>query len=708
VTIPRHPLLVVDDDEMNRDVLCRRLVRAGYPVATCASGREALDYLDAHEVSMVLLDVQMPGVSGLDVLRVIRQRWSDAQLPVLMVTAKGDSDDTVTAFDLGASDYLTKPIDLPVALARIRTQLSRKDAEDRLRASAERYALAAQGANDGLWDWDLSTSRLYYSPRWKAIIGCDDAEVGESIDEWFGRVHPEDLARLRRELDDHLAGRPGHFECEHRVRHKSGMFRWVLTRGLAIRDHDGQPTRMAGSQSDITEGKVVDALTGLPNRVLLVDRLERMLTRRRRAGAGHLAVLFLDLDGFKLVNDGMGHLFGDQLLQAVAQRLRQCLRLTDTVARPHEELSMTGTAGEHTIGRLGGDEFVVLLHDVGTVCDATMVAERIQEALAAPFELGGREVFTTASIGIALDTSHYTSGAEILRDADTAMYRAKALGKGRFEVFDAAMRARVVERMQLETALRLAVERHEFMPFFQPIVDLQEGTLSGFEALLRWERPGVGLVLPGEFVGILQSNGLIVPAGRRFFRDVCQVLQSWQLAHPDAPELSVNVNFAAPQFNEVDLLEHLLEILEDSGLHPGQLVVEITEATAIHDFNHAAQVLNRLRHAGFRVVLDDFGTGYSSLSCLHELPITGVKLDRSFIAKERHHPTLLKAIVTLARQLELTVTAEGIETALQCDQLHALGCHLGQGYYFGRPADADTTRRLLAADRLWLPHAVTR
>jgi PAS domain S-box-containing protein len=708
VTVSGHHLLLVDDDETNLDLLGRRLVRSGYSVHTTTSGQEALDYLENHRVSTVLLDVQMPGMSGLEVLQVIRRRWSETQLPVLMVTAKAESEDTVTALDLGASDYLTKPIDFRVALARVRTQLSRKDAEDRLRASAERYALAAQGANDGLWDWDLSTGRLYYSSRWKAIIGHDDAEIGDEVNEWFDRVHSEDLPRLRHELDEHLAGRPGHFECEHRIRHKSGKFRWVLTRGLAVRDGDGRPTRMAGSQSDVTDGKVVDALTGLPNRVLLVDRLERMLARRRKPGTGYLAVLFLDLDGFKLINDGMGHIFGDQLLQAVATRLKQCLRVTDTVARPQDGPAADGVAREHTIGRLGGDEFVVLLHDVAGVVEATMVAERLRRALAAPFELDGRQAFISASIGIALDSTSYSRGEDILRDADTAMYRAKALGKGRFEVFDSAMRERVIARMQMETALRLAVERHEFVPFFQPIIDLRASTLTGFESLLRWQRPEQGLVLPGEFIAILQNNGLITQVGRRFFGDVCQVLKSWQDMHPGAPDLSVNVNFAGPQFNEVDLLDHLLEMLEDSGLHAGQLIVEITEATAISDFAHAAEVLKRIRDAGFRIVLDDFGTGFSSLSCLHELPITGIKLDRTFIANERRHPALLKGVVTLAGQLGLTVTAEGIETEHEYELLRDLGCTFGQGYLFGRPVDADATRLLLSQDRQWAPVLVGR
>ena len=309
-------------------------------------------------------------------------------------------------------------------------------------------------------------------------------------------MHPEDLARVHRELDEHLGGRSDHFEVEHRIRHKSGAFRWVLTRGLAVRDNQSRPIRMAGSQSDVTDGKTVDALTGLPNRILLVDRLERMLSRRRRPDGGHLAVLFLDLDVFKMINDGMGHLYGDELLKAVATRLRHSLRADDSVARLSDDVAEPGPAPEHTIARLGGDEFVVLLHDVRNVVDATRVADRIHTELSAPFSVGGREVFTNASIGIALESPHYHRADEILRDADTAMYRAKALGKGRSEVFDAEMREQVIERMHLDTALRQAVERHEFVPFFQPIVDLRTGKLSGFESLMRWRRPGHGLVGP--------------------------------------------------------------------------------------------------------------------------------------------------------------------------------------------------------------------
>ncbi|MEQ1909480.1 MAG: EAL domain-containing protein [Vicinamibacterales bacterium] len=701
-------MLLVDDDESSRALLRHRLEGAGYEV-TGASGHEALAYLDSHDVSIVLLDAQMPQAGGLEVLRAIRGRWTDAELPVLLVTTEGRAQDVASALELGANDYITTAVDFHIALARIRTQLARKDAEERLHSSEERYKLAADGANDGIWDWNLKTDQLYYSTRWKAIVGCSDEEVGTGPDEWFGRVHPEDLPRLHHDLDEHLDGRSHHFEVEHRIRHKSGAFRWVLTRGLAVRDTHGRPIRMAGSQADVTDGKIVDALTGLPNRVLLVDRLDRMLSGRRRQEGRHLAVLFLDLDGFKMVNDGMGHFYGDELLQAVAVRLRQSLRLSDTIARLADDVApvgiasgiAAGLASEHTIARLGGDEFVVLLHEVRDVVDATNIADRIHKALSAPFDVGGRELFTNASIGIALESPAYHRAEELLRDADTAMYRAKALGKGRSEVFDAEMREQVIERRHLDKALRLAVERREFVPFFQPIVDLSTGKLSGFESLIRWRRPGHGIVGPGDFVPLLLENRLIVPVGRRFFGDVCQLLRGWQEAHPSRADLRININFAGPQFNEVDLLDRLIEMLDNTGLSPASLVVEVTESTVIADFHHAGEVLNRIRDAGFLIVLDDFGTGYSSLSCLEHLPICGIKLDSSFIARQSRNPVIMKAVVSLAQQLGLTVTAEGIETAEQCELMRRLGCGFAQGYLFGRPEPAESAGELIERNPEW-------
>ena len=690
-------ILLVDDEAANRDMLSRRLERRGYAVAVAASGPEALDAIAQETFAAVLLDVQMPGMSGLEVLRTVRERWTGAQLPVLMVTAKDGSEDIVTALDLGANDYITKPIDFAVALARLRTHLARREAEERLRASEERYALAAQGANDGLWDWDLAAGELHLSDRWRAIVGLFDESSGTGPGTWLDRVHAEDLPRVRHDLEAHLTGRTPHFENEHRLGHANGTFRSVLARGLAVRNEQGTPVRMAGSLTDITASKVVDQLTGLPNRMLLHDQLERVLAPGAE-GTGRCAVLMLDIDGYKLVSDGHGPQYADELIRSIAQRLEASLRATDAVQRPAEPV------GDHTLARLGADEFVVVLPQVRDALDATRVAERLQRVLARPFVIQDQETFVSASIGIALAVPG-TTPDDLLRSADTAMTRARAQGRGRIEVFDVAMREQVLEQLQLDAALRLALEHHEFLPYYQPIIDLKSGRLVGFEALIRWRRPDGRLVSPAVFVPTLEASGLIVPVGRQFTEDVCRQLQAWRAQWPDSQRLWVNVNFASSQLSEPDVLETLLATIRQSGLGPQDVVVEITESAAIADFQRAAATLSRFRDAGLRVVLDDFGTGYSSLSCLHELPIAGIKLDRSFIGSERRHPAILAAVVTLADQLGLTVTAEGIETSVQHEELRSMGCGYAQGYLFARPLDRAAAGELIRTHARWLPES---
>jgi diguanylate cyclase (GGDEF)-like protein len=459
------------------------------------------------------------------------------------------------------------------------------------------------------------------------------------------------------------------------------------------------PVRMAGSLSDITANKVVDPLTGLPNRMLLHDRLEHVLSPGETSALGPCAVLLLDLDGYQLVADGHGQSHADDLLRGVAQRLESSLRLTDAVARPAE------IAGAHTLARLGGDEFVLVLHEVRDAVDATRVAERLQRVLVRPFVIHDQELFITASIGIALGGPGATPD-DLLRDADTAMTRARVLGRGRIEVFETGMRQQVLERLQLDAALRLGLENHEFLPHYQPIVDLASGRLVGFEALMRWQRADGRLVSPAVFVPTLEESGLIVPVGRQFVEDVCAQLRAWREQGPDSSRLWVNVNFASSQFAEPDVLETLLATIRKAGLGPDDIVVEITESAAIGDIDRAADTLRKFRGAGLRVVLDDFGTGYSSLSWLHELPIAGIKLDRSFVAGERRHPAILAAVVSLARELGLTVTAEGIETNAQHAQLRGLGCGYAQGYRFAKPLDAETAGALIRRQPTWLPEVV--
>jgi len=688
-------LLIVDDNEMNRDMLARRLARKGYEISMAESAHGLLERVKQDGTDLVLLDIEMPEVSGLDALKTLRDAYSAIELPVIMVTAKNQSDDIVRALDLGANDYLTKPIDFPVAVARIGTQLSHKRAQEALKESEERYALAARGSNDGLWDWNLSAHVVHFSRRWKAMLGYQEGQIGDSPEEWFDRVHDADRERVKEEIAAHQKGLTPHFESEHRVLHKDGSFRWMLSRGVAVHDASGNTLRMAGSQTDITEGKVSDPLTGLPNRLLFIDRVGRLIKHLKRRKNHMFAVLFMDLDGFKMINDSMGHLIGDQLLLGVAKRLEKCLRSTDTVARLGETF---------TVARLGGDEFTVLLDDIKDPSDAKRAADRMMKALATPFILGGKEVFTSVSIGIALSNSAYEQPEEILRDADTAMYRAKSLGKARYEVFDADMRASVMARLQLETDLRRALERGEFRNFYQPIVALASGEIAGFEALLRWQHPTRGLLGPIEFIPVAEETGLIRELGWWNLREACRQISEWRAGLIAHRHLTISVNLSAKQFLQPNLVEDIKKLLRELALPPEALKLEITESTVMADPTAAVEMLQQIKSLGIRLAIDDFGTGYSSLSYLHRFPLDTLKIDRSFISgmgDEGEGMEIARTILPMANNLRLDVVAEGVETVQQVAMLKKLECKYGQGFYFSRPLSAEGTTALLAGDLTW-------
>lgn len=569
----------------------------------------------------------------------------------------------------------------------------RKAAELALRESEERYALAASGAADGIWDWDLRTGQAYFSPRWIAMLGHEANEVEPTLAAWLERVHPEDLTRIRVELAAHLEGKSAQFQSEHRLRHKNGGYRWVLVRALAVRDGTGRAYRMAGSFTDVTDRKraeeqlvhdaLHDALSGLPNRAFFMSLLDRAIKRMQRHPTYMFAVLFVDLDRFKLVNDSLGHGVGDQLLVGVAARLHGCLRPGDVVAR------------------LGGDEFTILLEDIRDASDATRVAERIQVALAEPFVLEGHEVFTSASIGIALSNAGHRRPEYFLRDADTAMYRAKWRGKARYEMFDEAMHQRAVVQLRLETDLRRAIERREFRLRYQPIVSLDSGAVTGFEALVRWEHAERGLVVPAEFIPLAEETGLIIPIGQWVMETACRQAKTWIEQFPEFPDLSISVNLSATHFRQPNLVAEVLEVLRRTGLPARNLRLEITENVLMGEPESHVRAIRELRRNGIQVQIDDFGTGYSSLSYLQRFSVDTLKIDRSFLAEEGEGGgwDIVETIITLARDLGVNVIAEGVETAEQTSRLRALRCEHAQGFLFREPVDADTATALLAAQR---------
>lgn len=577
----------------------------------------------------------------------------------------------------------------------------RTHGEQELRRTGERLALAAEGANDGLWQWDLRTREFYVSGRWWEMMGMPVSAGPGTPEAWLERVHADDIADLKQTLEAHLSGQSEVFQHQHRIRHEDGTYRRFLCRGLAAKGTGRRRDRIAGSLTDTTEHAiaqerlrnvgVVDSLTGLCNREVFVEGLGRRLdeVKLRRLTSG-FAVLYLDLDRFKIVNDSLGHLVGDELLIAVSRRLESCLRPGDALAR------------------LGGDEFAILLCGLVNDSQANAIAFRIQESLSAPFSVVGREVFTSASIGIAFGPAHYANPDEVMRDADTAMYHAKSRGKARHEVFDAVMHARVRDRLSLENDLRRAVAAHDFEVHYQPIVALTSGMCIGFESLIRWTRDGEA-ISPVTFIPIAEELGLIAPLGTWVLQQACHTFAEWQRRFPDAGLDCITVNVSSRQLMQQDFVRIVKQAVQESGLKTADLRVEITETALMDSPGEAAEVLRGLRDYGVRVYLDDFGTGYSSLSHLHKLPVDALKIDRSFVNSLLlpDRPAIVESILALARTLKTSVVAEGIETVEQARELERLGCTHAQGFLFSRPVSARAVEQLLLANRPLGPKGAT-
>ncbi len=556
----------------------------------------------------------------------------------------------------------------------------RNKSTEALRESEERYALAAHGANDGLWDWDLRNNSIYFSNRWKSMLGYDEDEIADLPEEWIGRVHPDDRPELEAKIAAHINGRNSHLENEFRILHRDGTYHWMLTRGLAVRNKSGQAYRMAGSQTDITARKTAteqlvynafhDALTDLPNRSLFTDRLQHVITTSARRGEQYYAVLFLDMDRFKIINDSLGHLVGDKLLIEVGQRLSECIRPGDTVAR------------------LGGDEFSVLLEDISELKDAVDVADRIHQILSTPIMINGHEIYAAVSIGIALGSELYERAEQVLRDADIAMYEAKKRGSACSEIFDTKMHASILDRIQLESELHGVLDRNELTMVYQPIINLETHRLTGFEALVRWNHATRGMVYPTEFIPLAEETGMIVKIGEWILREACRELGMLQKRFPSPPPLRMSINISSKQFAQENLAEMVAEILNETSIAPESLAIEITESMLMENVDAAINTMNQLRAMGVHIHIDDFGTGYSSLSYLHRLPIDALKIDRSFINKlnaKGENQEIILSIMSLAKSLNFDVIAEGVELEHQLEQMKDLACQFGQGFLFSKP-----------------------
>lgn len=685
-------VLLVEDIESEAKLVFKHLKR----VSDWRFSVDHYDRLDAaiqrateKKYDVILLDLNLPDCSGIEVCQ--RALKAVPNTPVIVLTNQNSNALGTKAMREGAQDYLIKKeVDGPLLGRSIRYAIERARSEDALRSSEQRYALAVAGANDGIWDWDLQTNEVYYSPRWKAILGYADDQLANRIDEWFDRIDSRDKEIFDESLNQHLLGRSPYFECESRLQAQGDEHRWVLCRGLAVRDEGGQAIRIAGSMTDITRRKQTEArllhdamhdgLTELPNRNLFMDRLDLALRRFQRDPSRLFAVLFFDLDRFKLVNDSLGHQVGDELLSQIAGRLNSCLRPGDTLAR------------------LGGDEFAIVLNDIDGPTDAIYVVERLQEALAKVVEIQTHSVYTSASIGIAISSEDYKTSDEVVRDADIAMYRAKNSGHATYAVFDTSMHDQAMFQHRTETDLRRALERGEFEVYYQPIIDISTARILGFEALLRWNHPTRGLLSPDEFITIIEETTLVVPIGWWVIERAAKQLANWQQIFPVEPPIAMSVNVSGKLFFTDDMAKRLAALLEDLEIPANSFRLEITERVVMDHGDVVLSTLADLQDIGIELHIDDFGTGYSSLSYLQRFSYDSLKIDRSFVStmtEKVDSSAIVEAIIKLGSTLGMKVVAEGVETTAQMKRLQAMNCPEAQGYLFSRPLHHDAVNAFL-------------
>lgn len=696
-------VLVVDDERVNRELLKAILQRSGYQALLAQNGDEALAILRESKPDLVLLDVIMSPMNGFEVLRKIRETYRETELPVLMVTAEAERRMIIDAFREGANDYLTKPVDPEMTLARVSLHLRLRQAQVDLQRSQERYLMAAEGSQIGLWDWDLTYDQLYLSPRWKEMLGFAECELVGGIEKWVDLIHPNDLPVF---FDLRATRNPGEqerFDCELRMLHRDDSYRWMQCTGIVLCDAEGKPRRLAGSLADITEGKVRDPLTGLPNRLLFEEKVERALGAAR-SGNCPSAILFLDLDKFKIINDSLGHDAGDLLLCEVARRLQNCVR--------QMEQSASGVL-EVCVARHGGDEFTILMSHMRTPHDSNTLASAIIAALSEPFQLRTHEVSIGVSIGIAFCSQTVSQPLELISQADTAMYCAKTSGRGRFCVYDPEMQVVAAARLALENDVRSALKNDQFFVVYQPIISLKTGQIESFEALCRWQHPQETSIGPDVFVPILESLGLIDQLGEHVLKIAGQQIELWNNDRDPRHPLSITVNCSTLEFNQPHFSRDLLTRIIVAGVNPRSLRLEVTESALMESPDSARRIIQELRDFGIKVGLDDFGTGYSSLAYLHRLPLDLLKIDKSFV-RSMHRGNegyeIVRTIISLAQGLNLDVVAEGVETLEQHDLLTELGCTHAQGYLYSKPLTANAIRETLVTDQKLVPtrqHATT-
>jgi diguanylate cyclase (GGDEF)-like protein/PAS domain S-box-containing protein len=662
---------------------------AGLTVLEAPRVRDAVELAAEGRADVVVTGLDLPDSKGLSTIQRLRDGAGGCPV-IAMLNGSTGTIDPEAILRQGVAAYLPGSVSPDTLVSTIHGVVSWHRSTIELRERADRLEAALSGCGDGMWDWDPDRGLLFLSDRAASLLGERHSGAAVPDGDWFDRIHPEDRDLVAERIKSHLEGTTKHFRCDHRVIDHEGRARWVSARGEAVRDLRGVVVRVAGTLTDISEQRRVydeltfralhDDLVELPNRVLFVDRLERSLVGFSRGGGHPFAVLFIDLDHFKNVNDVYGHSGGDELLAEVARRVVDVVRPGDTVSR------------------LGGDEFGVLLAGVEQVGEAVHIADRILDRLRAPHRIGIDDVVVTASVGIAMSSSGYTSGERLLHDADLAMYRAKATGRARCQVFDPSMHEAAVRQLRLEAELREAVGQRQFEVYYQPVVDLRSGRVAGFEGLIRWHHPARGLVTPSEFLPAAESSGLIVPIGWWAIRETCRQLGEWRREAPEAESVWMSVNASARVLLRAGVLPRLGEICRDFELPPGALHIEMTESLVLEHGAEAVRRLEEIRTMGVGLCFDDFGVGCSSLGHLDEFRYDILKIDPSLVWRVERDPArgdLLRSMVRLAEGLGMLAVAEGVETKTQAEALVAMRCPLAQGHWLSTPVPADRAMDLV-------------
>jgi diguanylate cyclase (GGDEF)-like protein/PAS domain S-box-containing protein len=690
-------VLLIDDDVGLRDLARHVLEAQGFFVVTADNGRQGLSLFDERKPDIIMLDVMMPDQNGFDVCLALRRLPRGKHTPILMITSLDDVESINRAYEAGATDFVTKPLNWPLLGHRLRYMLRSSHAMEDLAKSRENLADAQRLAGLSSWEWDLEKNIVYWSKEIYHTFGMNEDSINSSSESFWNLIHPDDREVVKDAFVAAIkAEKP--YNQDYRIVLPNGATQIIHVQGRTEYDGDGRALRMRGTIQDITERKrteeqirhlaFYDSLTSLPNRMLFKEQLGQALQSARREDR-YVGILFLDLDNFKRVNDTLGHTIGDLLLQDVGARLAQCVRGEDSVARnPSAQPSST-------VARLGGDEFTVLLSRIAQTQDAAKVAQRILDSLAAPILVGGHELFVSASLGIAIYPFDGEEIETLLKNADAAMYHAKSDGRGRYHFYSPSMNATALEKLNLERSLRKALERGEFVLYYQPMVQGITGEVIGNEALLRWQHPERGLVLPNDFISLAEETGLITPIGEWVIEAACQQNYQWQRA--GLPPVPVTVNLSSLQFHDPQLAIKVMAILERTGLDPCYLMLELTESMLMQDSERNVATLLELRKLGVRMAIDDFGTGFSSLNYLKRFPVDHLKIDQSFVRDITHdqgNAAIAMAVIALARSLKLGVVAEGVETLEERDFLRANGSPDMQGYLFCQPQPADSIAAL--------------